>query len=60
VNIKTDDLIGNILQCKFYACCNTLLWGRRPKRRCTRRLPLRRDYAIFGATGAKTSLLVTA
>jgi len=35
VNNRTNDCVGNILQNKFYACCYILLWGTRPKRRCT-------------------------
>jgi len=50
-----NDFVGNILQNKFYACCFILLSGARPKRRCT----LIRSAAV-GATGAETSLLLTA
>jgi len=32
VNIKMNDLVGNILQNKFYACCYIMLSGTRPNR----------------------------
>jgi len=54
-----NDSVGNILQSKFYACCYILLSGTRPKRRCTLAY-LRRGFATLGATGAETSLLLTA
>jgi len=60
VNIKINDFVGNILQNKFYACCYVLLSGTRPKHRCT---VVHLSVALlcyFGATGAETSLLLTA
>jgi len=35
VNITINDIVGNILQNRFYACCYTLLSGTCPKRRWT-------------------------
>jgi len=50
-----NDMVGNILQNTFYACCYILLSGTRPKRQCT---PI--CGTTFGATGGETSLLWTA
>jgi len=54
-----NDFVGNIRQNKFYACCYILLSGTRRKHRCT---PIcsAACYANLGATGAETSLLLTA
>ena len=58
-NIKMNDFVGNIHQNKVYACCYILLSGTRPKLRCT---PIcgAAMLRISGATGAETSLLLTA
>ena len=53
--MEMNDFVGNILQNTFYACCYILLPGTRPKRRCTAICG-----ATLGATGAETSLLLTA
>ena len=52
-----NDIVGNIQKNKFYACCYILLSGARPM---PMHIYLRRCFAILGATGAETSLLLTA
>jgi len=56
VNIKINDFVGNILQNKFYATSCYQVHALN----ADAHLSSRRCYATLGATGAETSLLLTA